>query len=151
MAITDLSRRDRVRAWSPVRVNERIDHETQARVRRFVGRDRSEILRRIEMLDREWDIDRAVMALHATMSSFARERGIRGSRVWRTLARVNDWFLVSYAVAGWAPPIAVLRRLGCRTCHEIDVEKQALESILEGRHGAQVEESTVEKRERLAG
>jgi hypothetical protein len=149
MAITDLGR-DRIRAWSPVHVNERIDHETQARVRRFVGRDRSEILQRIERLDREWDIDRAFMALFAVANGIAREQSLRGRRGWKTIARIQNAFLLGYATIGWAPPTSVLRRIGFRTRNEIDVEKRALESILEGRHGGLVEESIVEKR-RVAG
>lgn len=133
--VTDLGR-DSTRAWTPVHVNERIDHRTQLRVRRFVGRDRRAIERRIAALDREWDIDRVVVTLYALGNGIARERALAGRFGWKTLSRLQNLVLLGYLAIGWAPPITLLRSLGFRTKSEIEVEKRALERILEGRHGA---------------
>ena len=38
-------------------------------------------------------------------------------------------FLLEHAVQGWCPPLAVLRRLGVRTAHEIERERRGLEEI----------------------
>jgi hypothetical protein len=127
--------RDRVRAHSAATVNERIDLETEARLARMRGAPSREIGRRLGQLDREWDIDRALMALFSGLGGLTFSLGVRNAGPFR---KGNGWlylfgaqlaFLGIHAAVGWCPPAALLRRLGFRTQKEIEVERRALEAL----------------------
>jgi hypothetical protein len=81
---------------------------------------------RIRELDREWDIDRAVQAHVAAVGLAGVLLGRFVDRRFRFLSAVAALGGLSYAVFGWYPPLAVLRRLGFRKQHEIEVERRAL-------------------------
>lgn len=84
---------------------------------------------RLDELDREWDIERA---LEANASSFALAGltlGVARDRRWLALPAAVAGFLLQHAVQGWCPPLPVLRRLGFRTAHEIDQERYALKAL----------------------
>jgi hypothetical protein len=49
---------DRVRANTSEETNRKIDRATEARVREYTQKSSEEITRRIDELDREWDIER---------------------------------------------------------------------------------------------
>jgi hypothetical protein len=91
--------------------------------------------RRLAQLDREWDVDRALMAALGTVGTFVAVRAALGVRAtgglngWLYAVRVPFAFLLMQAVAGWSPPVAVLRRLGFRTRMEIDAERSALREL----------------------
>ncbi len=127
---------DRIREHTPPRVNRRIDQRTAADLDRLLAADPDAIRRRIEELDREWDIDRAVMALLSVGGSLnlllSLRRWLSGQRPGRSTAllAVQLAFLFHHARAGWCPPVAVLRRLGFRTRMEIEEEKRALDVLL---------------------
>jgi hypothetical protein len=38
-------------------------------------------------------------------------------------------FLFQHAIQGWCPPVPILRRMGFRTAHEIEQERNALKAI----------------------
>jgi hypothetical protein len=108
-------------------VNERIDARTRARLDRLVDEEDAEgTQQRLEELAREWDIDRAVMAVFATVGGLALLLGYTRARRWHALLGAQLGFLLYHAVVGWCPPVAVLRRLGFRTNHEICAERVAL-------------------------
>jgi hypothetical protein len=98
------------------------------------------IERRMADLDREWDVDRAVMAnfailggVSATLAMRDLKRTGRASSGWLVLFGTQVAFLLNHAVRGWCPPLPVFRRLGFRTQKEIDAERQALSNILRDR------------------
>jgi glutathione S-transferase len=123
---------DRVRERTSPRVNRRIDLSTAASLDRFVDADPATIARHLDDLDREWDIDRAVMAVFAGAGGIAGllslGRWLSGKKPGRAAAvlAVQLGFLFHHARSGWCPPVAVLRRLGFRTRMEIEEEKRAL-------------------------
>lgn len=121
---------DRVRANTSAEVNERLDREMCERVESYAGKGETEITRRIEELDREWDMERlletnasALAGLGVGLAAFT------GSRKWLILPGVVLSFLFQHAVQGWCPPVPVFRRLGVRTRKEIDREKYALKAL----------------------
>lgn len=121
---------DRVRANTSDEVNARLDREMRERVEAFAARGAAEITRRIEELDREWDMER----LLETNASALAGLGVglaaaTGSRKWLILPGVVLSFLFQHAVQGWCPPVPVFRRLGVRTRKEIDREKYALKAL----------------------
>ena len=128
---------DRVRRHTSEHVNQRIDDEALARVQRLRAAGPLEIGRRLAALDREWDIDRALMANFAILGGASFLAGLRKVRPFR---KGNGWFytlgvqigfLLMQATAGWCPPVVVLRRLGFRTAKEIEIERRALEALVE--------------------
>ena len=128
---------DRVRKHTSEDVNRRIDQQTRERIERTSRASPVEIGRRLAELDREWDIDRAVMANFAIVGGTALTLGIRNIRPskkgngWLYLFGTQMGFLLYHAIAGWCPPVAVFRRLGFRTQKEICRERQALEALID--------------------
>lgn len=129
---------DRIRDHSSGHVNEQIDLQTRARIQEYAEASREEIGRRLAELDREWDVDRALMANFAVLGGLSLSLGLRRIRPFR---KRNSWlylfgtqmgFLLMHAIAGWCPPALVFRRLGFRTSKEIGVERMALLNMLHG-------------------
>jgi hypothetical protein len=120
---------DRVRRSTSDEVNALLDLETQERVRRYATRTRSEITRRIEELDREWDMERVLETNASALAFVGVSLGLTHSKKWLILPGVVTAFLFQHAVQGWCPPVPVFRRLGVRTRKEIDREKYALKVL----------------------
>jgi len=120
---------DRVRAKTSNRVNEMIDERTIEHLCNYVGLSSDLISRRIDELDREWDIERLLEANASSIAFGGLLLGIVGSKKWLVLPTVVLPFLFLHATQGWCPPVPVLRRRGIRTRSEIDAEKYALKLL----------------------
>jgi len=119
---------DRVRSHSSAAVNARIDRETLRRVQRYANRDGPELARRIQRLQREWDLERALQANAAVLAMTGLALGTRDRR-WLALPALVAGFLLMHAVQGWCPPVPLLRRLGFRTRREIETERYAIKAL----------------------
>ena len=126
---SELLRGDKVRAKTPPEINQAIDIETAAIVRFYAGKTDYEISKRIEELDKEWDIGRIVEVRAATVSLIGVILGLKRSKKWLILPTIASIFLLQYAIQGWCPPVSLLRRFGFRTRQEIDLEKYALKAL----------------------
>lgn len=122
---------DRVRAHTRPEINDWLDNDLERRIRFYAGQDREEISRRIEQLDREWDIERAIEANAAGLSVGALVLGMLVSRKWLLLPLAISGFLLNHAIDGWCPPVPLFRSRGLRTRMEIERERYALR-ILRG-------------------
>jgi hypothetical protein len=116
---------DRVRRHTAPYVNARIDRLTNATLQERLDAGRDAIVARLAELDREWDVDRALMVNFAVAGAVALELGRRRSG-FLYLLRVQQAFLLLHAIVGWCPPLALLRRLGFRTAKEIAAERALL-------------------------
>jgi hypothetical protein len=87
------------------------------------------INRRIEALDREWDVERALEANAAGAVLLSMFLGAVVNRKWYAFPAVVGGFLLQHAIQGWCPPVPILRRLGFRTQPEIEQERYALKSL----------------------
>lgn len=125
---------DRVRANTSAEVNRRIDREIESRVRDYGQRSGDEITRRIEELDREWDMERLLETNASVVAFTGLVLGVTHSKKWLIVPGIVLPFLFQHAVQGWCPPVPVFRRLGVRTREEIDREKYALK-VLRGDFG----------------
>jgi hypothetical protein len=126
---SELLRGDKVRAKTPPEINQAIDMETTAMVKFYAGKTDYEISKRIEELDKEWDIGRIVEVRAATVSLIGMILGLKRSKKWLILPTIASTFLLQYAIQGWCPPVSILRRFGFRTRQEIDLEKYALKAL----------------------
>jgi hypothetical protein len=127
---TNDSIRTRTKAW----VNQEIDDATRVAIEG--ARTGPEIHARLEALDREWHLDRALFAVFSVLGSISAGNALRSAwrhkygSGWRMLLFTQLGFLMYHAVRGWCPPVAVLRRLGFRTAKEICAERVVLEQKL---------------------
>jgi hypothetical protein len=115
----------RVPAHTAPQINRRIAFETHARLER-IGQRPEAIRRRLEELEREWDIERAIEANAATLMLAGTALGAWYDRRFLALPLVVSAFLLQHAVQGWCPPVPALRRLGFRTAREIEDERNEL-------------------------
>jgi hypothetical protein len=126
---------DRIREHTRESVNKRIDRQTLGAVADSIGSS-DEICGRLQELDREWNVDRALMV------NFAAIGGFTAAMAMRSLARrgrMGGWglffwtqagFLAYHAIRGWCPPLPVFRRLGFRSAREIGAEREVLHEAL---------------------
>jgi hypothetical protein len=126
---------DEIRERTSDRANRRIDRETLGALDQALSTPDG-IRARLAKLDREWNVDRALMM------NFAITAGISSALAMRNLARtgrIGGWgklfftqisFLAYHAAKRWCPPMPVFRRLGFRSDREIAEERCALETRL---------------------
>ncbi len=108
----------------------RIRAEMELRLERLAGH-RAAIDRRLDELDREWDVERVLEANAAALALAGTALGAFHDRRWLALPAVVTGFLLQHAVQGWCPPVPLFRRLGIRTAAEIQAEKAALLAMRE--------------------
>jgi len=131
---------DRVREHTAPSVTRRIDRMAEADVDAAVLAGRDAILRRLVKLDYEWDIDRALFVNFAVVGGASFATGLLRYTRTPPLSRRRKGFLyffgaqlgflLLHGVAGWCPPVSVLRRLGFRTQREIEAERRDLRDAL---------------------
>ena len=134
-------RSDRVRQHTAAPVNERIDQLTRASIDQTLQAGPEAIRRRLNELDQEWDVDRALMVNFAVAGAVTSGLGLARyvSSTWFAPRRkgflvffgAQLGFLLLHGVVGWCPPASLFRRLGFRTQREIETERMALLTRLE--------------------
>jgi hypothetical protein len=120
---------DRVPNHTAETINEQIRRQTEENVARFQDASREELEKRLEELDREWDIERMLEANAAAASLIGLTLGATVDRKWFLFPAVVASFLLQHALQGWCPPLPVFRRMGVRTASEIDYERYALKAL----------------------
>lgn len=109
-------------------INERIRNRTEESIRRCVRAGPSAINRRLEELEREWDIERAIEANASALALTGVLLGFGADRRFFAVPGIVAAFLLQHAIQGWCPPVPVLRRIGFRTSDEIGQERYALKA-----------------------
>jgi hypothetical protein len=120
---------ERVRANTSPEVNARIDREIEDRIHFYAEQDRREISRRIEELEREWSIERALEVEASAMGLTGLTLGLTVNRKFLALPAFVAGMMLLHGGQGWYPLLPVFRRLGFRTRQEIDREKFALKAL----------------------
>ncbi len=114
----------RVEQNTPDSVNREIEDSTLIDMMKVMGGGPQGIARRLEELDREWDIERALEASDCFPDRTS--DGLKVHRGWFALPVVVAAFLLQHAIQDWCPPLPIMRKLGFRTAREINAEKTAL-------------------------
>jgi hypothetical protein len=109
-------------------VIEKIRRQTEMRVA-FYAEHPEEIDDRLAALDSEWDVERALETMAASVSLLGLTLAITRAKKFIVVPIVVQGFLLNFALRGWAPPIIVLRGFGFRTRGEIDTERYALKAL----------------------
>ena len=139
---------DRVSDHTSEQVNQRIHEAMHERVAALAERPEA-LRRRLHELDQEWDIERWVETLSATLTLGGLTLGATGDRRWLLLSIVVQTFFLQHAIQGWCPPVPVLRRLGVRTQREIEAERHAVKAFLGDYGGVAMQDA--ERSEASAG
>jgi len=121
----------RVSRSTSSKINEKIQGITLKSVERYCGSDSETLSRRLEELDREWDVERMVETGASAHILLGIILGATVNRRWFGWSFLVAGFLLVHALFGWFPVLPVLRRLGFRTEAEIEEERDALR-ILRG-------------------
>ncbi len=120
---------ERVPQHTAERVNQQIRRRTEENVARCAEAGPEAIARRLQELDREWDVERTLEANAASAVLVGLTLGATVDRKFFLFPAVVAGFLLQHAVQGWCPPLPLFRRLGFRTQTEIDEEKSALKAL----------------------
>ncbi len=120
--------RNRVPLHSSEQDNRRIRRTLLANVAYF-AEHRDQISGRLDELDEEWDIERAIEANAAVVGFTGIALAAGYSRRWLALPALVTSFLLQHAIQGWCPPVPILRKLGFRTSSEIEEERRALKAL----------------------
>ncbi len=110
-------------------INERIRRETEQSVAHHQALGPAAVERRLQELDREWDIERTLEANAASFALIGLGLGATVDRRFYLLPAAVAGFLLQHALQGWCPPVPILRRLGFRTAEEITEERTALKAL----------------------
>ena len=119
---------DRVPRHTAENVNRQIERGTKNRIRHFATHPEA-IDRRLQELDKEWDVERLLEANASTLAFVGVALGASVDKRWLTLPALVAAFLFQHAIQGWCPPLPVLRRMGYRTAREIEHERIALKAL----------------------
>ena len=133
---------ERVAIHTSDTVERRLQDEFEDRLAYFAGHP-EEISTRLEELDREWDMERAIEANASTLAFAGVALGAMVDKRWLLLPALVTGFLFQHSMQGWCPPVPVLRRLGFRTVHEIERERYALKALRGDFDGVQQAENRV--------
>jgi hypothetical protein len=108
--------------------NERIAEDLTRRILHFAHR-LDDIDRRLQRLDREWDIERTLETNAGVAMLAGVVLGTVVDRRFYALAGLAAAFLLQHALEGWCPPLPMFRRMGVRTSGEIAQERYALKAL----------------------
>jgi hypothetical protein len=110
-------------------INAKNQRHIEENVNYYASAGPEAIQRRIEELDREWDIERVLEAHAGGVALLAVLMGIMGNRKLLLFPAVIGGFLMQHAIQGWCPPLPIFRRLGIRSMEEINRERYALKAL----------------------
>lgn len=120
---------ERVRRNTAPEVNEKIDETVRECVRQYALAPKDALSRRIDELDREFDIERMLQTNASLAALTGILLGVTVNRRWLAFSTGVLGFLLLHATQGWCPPLPVLRRLGVRTRSEIERERFVLKFL----------------------
>ncbi|MFZ5831854.1 MAG: YgaP family membrane protein [Planctomycetota bacterium] len=120
---------ERVPLHTTESINREIYRKTEAKVAAASMGGPQAIDRRLQELDREWDIERALEANAAIFTMFGVVWGATADRRWFLLPAAVGAFLLQHAIEGWCPPVSLFRWMGFRTQWEIERERYVLKAL----------------------
>ena len=120
---------ERVRRFTSQAANDDIDDLIALTIADYADASEADLTERIDQLDREWDIERALQTNAAVISLTGIGLGATVDRRWLALPVGVLGFLLLHSTLGWCPPLPALRKAGIRTRGEIDRERFALKFL----------------------
>src|SRR4051812_21406814 len=96
---------DRVQASSPKDLNEKIEEQLLSNIQFYSQQNKQAISNRIEELEKEWYVDRALMTNAASISIISLLLGLKVDKRWFILSGAVATFLLQHGIQGWCPPL----------------------------------------------
>jgi hypothetical protein len=118
----------KTRNLTPPIINERIQRDIEARIA-YYSQHPNLIAERLQELDKEWDIERAIEAEVAGSVLVGFVFGATLSKKWFLLPAFAGAMLLLHTIRGEYPLLPLFRRLGFRTANEIAQERYALKAL----------------------
>lgn len=109
-------------------INQRIREQTERNIEYFTRKGGAAIDRRLQELDREWDVERLLETNAASLALLGLGLGTFVHRRFFVLPAIVTGFLLQHAIQDGAL-IPIFRRMGIRTAREIEVERYALKVV----------------------
>jgi hypothetical protein len=119
---------DRARRHTARSVLRRIDDDTLHHLMEVEARPDT-ASRRLEALDREWDLDRTIEAEAAAMGLMGLALGILVRPAFLALPATVGAAVFLFGTRGIYPLLPIFRRLGIRTAREIERERYAVKAL----------------------
>jgi hypothetical protein len=119
---------ERVRMNTADGVNDRLRDEVERRITYYIAHP-GQIDRRLDELDREWDVERMIETEAPTMTLTGILLGATLGRKWLLLPLFAQGMVFLHALQGLYPLLPLFRRMGFRTAKEIATERYALKAI----------------------
>lgn len=110
--------------------NQKIEQKTQQNIKDYQGASKELLNKRLQQLDREWDIERVVESKAAVMILISTILGFTRRKCWFFISLISSFFLLLHAIVGWCPSLPIVRCLGIRTPEEIQEEKTAIKALI---------------------
>lgn len=110
-------------------VNSEIREKTINELRSVQDANVDVINNRLDMLNEEWDLERALETSASALVVAGTVLGFARGRKWFLLSGTVGGFLLMHALKGWCPPVPLFRRLDVRTSHEIANERMVLKMM----------------------
>lgn len=126
---------ERVEINTSPAVNREIEDRLRENISRYLDADRAYIDRRLQELDREWNVERVIETEAPLMIGLGVALGALHDRRWFAVPVLAAGMVILHNLQGWYPLLPVFRRLGIRSQNEIEQERNALR-ILRGDHAA---------------
>jgi hypothetical protein len=123
---------DQIRKHSFKSFNENIDEKTDSIIQLVIAEGPISIGERLNELDKEWDIDKAVLLFQSGLIMIQLANAMKKqskNSLWGPL--IQTPLLMLHATFGWSPVTMVFRKLGFRTRFEIQAEREVLLNFLE--------------------
>ncbi len=94
-----------------------------------IGFDPQQVDLRLQQVNSEWSVERALMAHAAIVCIGGIALGKTVHKRYLLLPAAVGGFLMQYALTGWSPPFQILSTFGFRTSHDIEFERNALRAL----------------------
>ncbi|GAB3537786.1 hypothetical protein GCM10027343_01820 [Noviherbaspirillum agri] len=126
---------ERVEINTSPAINRQMEDRLRENVSRYLDADRETIDRRLEELDKEWNVERFIETEAPLMIGLGVALGAMHDRRWFAVPVLAAGMVILHNLQGWYPLLPLFRRLGVRSQNEIEQERSALR-ILRGDHEA---------------
>ncbi len=120
---------DRIQKNTPDSTNVEIEQQLRNNIRYYSKQDKAVLSARIDELEKEWNMDRVLIANASALAGIGLVLGLTVNKRWLMLPGVVLTFLLQHGLQGWCPPLPLFRKFGVRSFKEIDRERFALKYL----------------------
>jgi hypothetical protein len=125
---------ERVEKNTSSALHSQFEEELRENISMYMKADRRDIDRRLEALDKEWNIERMIELEAPVMIGLGALLGLTHNRKWFGLSLFAASMVIVHNTQGWYPLLRVFQRLGFRSQRYIEDERNALRVLRKDHH-----------------